>query len=436
MIGVGNAMLNIRRKFTGLSFLVWFSASPTVYAVDINYNIAASLARFDNINRVSNPTQDETVETLTGNLVVSENTANLVLNMNAGVSAINYQNNLQQDRTIYNLNLNSLWIIKPRHFEWMLSDVYTQSVIDPLQNNTQSNRQDVNALNTGPNYYWRLNARNNINLQARYGKVDFENSAGDNERFYSAVRWIYLANSALSLSLNSEAEKLDFKNNSINDYVRSSLYLGANYVRGRNTLEAQAGLTKLDSDSRGSTTGQRYLLAIQNQRTNSSFVRLDYSKGITDSGSQLLSTAGSTGTTQTLANTLSTDVLTLERLTASYNKTLRNGAFFISLNKSTLEYENQITFDQESQGGNIRYTYNFSPISFVDFQASRTDTRFKNFTPVREDTLYRYRINYTYNTSRSLTFSLRFETTERESTDTSNKFKNNGVTASVTYTSR
>lgn len=410
----------------------------TVYAIDVTYGVDLSLARFDNINRQQTPpAEKEWVETVTGRLNLVENSADLTANANLSVSSINYRNDQVQDTTVTNLILNSLWIIQPRHFEWFLSDVFTQTVVDPLASNTQSNRQDANAFLTGPNYYWRLNSRHNINFEARLGSIRFENQAGDNDRLTTATRWQYLVNSALTMRLNLEIDKIDLKDDTQSDYTNSNLYLSADYTRGRNTFEAEAGITRIDYDSQDDSTGQRYRLAVDNQRTRTSNIRLEYSRLKTDTGTQLFTATSGTGSIGGVAgSSVANDVFTSENYLLNYNKTLVSGSYRINLSRNELRYETQITLDTIRDAASLQGTYNFSQTSSFTLEGTRTDTTFTNQTPERKDKDYLLRASYIYNVSQELRLSLVYETNERKSTDITSQYEDKSITVTLSYTPR
>ena len=169
-------------------FLVLYSNSAISFAAKVNYNVDLSLTHYDNINQELNPPSDEWVEEITGRVMVRENSSKLVSNVNASLSALHYQNQQQEDAITGELYADALWIVKPKHFEWYALDVFTQTVINPLQSNTQSNRQDTNTFSTGPNYYIRINKLNNLNLEARAGRVTYSDTNEDNNRASTAVR--------------------------------------------------------------------------------------------------------------------------------------------------------------------------------------------------------------------------------------------------------
>ncbi|MFV1985564.1 MAG: hypothetical protein ACC657_18590, partial [Thiohalomonadales bacterium] len=112
-------------------FILMLTCSQAV-AVKIDYQFDLSLARYENILLAPIPAGEEWVNALTGTINVVENSATLVANLNANISKFNYKNNQLQDSTIGNMNLNARWIIEPSRFEWLVQDIFTQTLIDQL----------------------------------------------------------------------------------------------------------------------------------------------------------------------------------------------------------------------------------------------------------------------------------------------------------------
>lgn len=430
-------MLKLRRRHIIFYFVMLVVGSFNVNALEMTYTLGSSIARHDNINLVANPVSEEWVTTLNGTMVITENSPSLVANIGTNISALYYKNKQQQDATVAGLNALGRWIIKPSQFEWFFSDVLSQTAIDPLQSNTQSNRQDTNSFLTGPNYFWRLNSRHNLNFEARMGSVTFTNNVGNNDRTTSAIRWLYKANRTTTNSVNWELEKLNFTDNSVSDYSRQNLYARINYIRARNTYTAEAGVTNINYTSQGQQGGQRYLLSIQNQRTRNSNILFSYSHRITDTGTALLTVPA----TQTIANSTSSltpagDVYTDNRLTFIYTKTTTTGGVVLNLSNSIQDYRTQNIFDVESTTASILPRYNFSQISSLSLEASQTLIKYKNTTPKRKDNDSRLRVIYNYNSGRNIILSLAATHIKRESTDISRNYENNNIMLTFTYTSR
>ncbi len=431
-------MLILWRRYKVLYLVILSVSSLDANALEMTYTLGSSIARHDNINLVANPVSEEWVTTLNGGLILIENSPSLTANVNANIAALYYKNKQQQDATVGGINAIARWIIKPRQFEWFFSDVLSQTAIDPLQSNTLTNRQDTNSFLTGPNYFWRIDSRHNINFEARVGKVNFTNSVGNNDRTTSAVRWLYQANRSTTNSINWEVENLNFTDANVTDYSRQNLYARINYIRARNTYTAEAGVTNIKYASQAQQGGQRYLVSIQNQRTRNSNIQFTYSHRITDTGTALLTAPSTTQTTPNATSILSPagDIYTDDRLTFIYTRNTTTGSLLVNLSNSIQDYRTQNNFDVDSTVVSILPRYNFSQISSLSMEASQTLTKYKNVTPKRTDTDSRLRVIYNYNSGRNVVLSLAATHMKRDSTDVARNYENNNIMLTFTYSSR
>lgn len=419
-----------------IALFILQSFSSLVVAVEIEYGLEVSLANYENIDRTVNPSQDEWVESIIGRISAVENTSDMVANISASIETINYRNNQQEDTTVNNLNANGLWIISPRQFEWFLSDIYSQRIINPLLNNTQSNRQNVNAVSTGPNYYWRLNSKNNLNLEARYENIDFEDTSGDNDRLNSALRWVYLINSSLTGSVNSEIENVKFKGASLNNFIRNNIFVRIDYNKGRNILLAEAGIAEINYEAQNDVATQQYLIALQNQRNSTSNVRFEYVRELTDSSTQLITTLPGMESQNADAAVLNTELYTQDNIILRYSKELSFGDILFDASKYRRKYENQSIYNQQGNIGLIRATYNVSQSSTFDFETRLTNTNYDNLNPKRVDEEVFTRLRHSYVARRNLSLSFSVESVKRKSTDTLNNYKDKMIYISLIYSSR
>lgn len=410
--------------------------SSSVHAVDMTYGMDVSLGRYENINLVSNPVSEEWVQRVRGTFKLVENSSNLIANVDASLSIINYSNNQQQDDVSSNVNALGRWIIKPKQFEWLLSDVYTQTIINQFQSINQSNIQNINVFSTGPNFFLRFNSRNNINFEARVNNVFFENTGGDSNQLSTAIRWLYLTSPALTTSLNAELEKTDYIDIALNDYSRNDAFARFYYKKANSVFAAEAGLTKIEYNNQRETLGNRYLLSIQQQRTSNSDFQLVYRYGLTDTGSFLSSAVLNPLSNSTLSTSLVPDVFTLEELNFNYNKKGKKFSFNINVNQNKYRYENQTALNQHGASVSISPIINISQVSSLRFEAKNTKTTYDNQNPIREDLDYLYRAVYSYKSSKKISLSLSLESEKRISTNVASNYNDNRIIASLIYTSR
>ena len=429
-------MYNVWRSVKFFHFLIIILACSQVKAADVSFGLDFILAKHDNVNLDLISAGDEWVSTITGTIGVIENSSNLIADVNASVSVLNYKNDPSQDTTELDLALNTLWIVNPNRFEWLVSDVYTQTLINPLLSDSQSNREDINIFTTGPNYYLRLNSRHNINFDARFENIYYSSTNGDSDRISTALGWEYRVNSALTNSLNAEFSTLDYKDNTLNDYGRNDLFVRVAYQRGRNRFIAEAGVTKLEFESQDDFSEPRYLLSIQNQRTVNSDIFLEFSHRISDEATEILDDALDPQTDSGTPTSVGTDIFLEDNINIRYNKTTNRFGFFAEIEGVKRNYATQDLLDIHSFQVSIQPTINFSQTASLNLEAMQLTTLYDNSILDREDVDTTYILSYNNSFSRNLRWSLSVETEQRKSTVPLFDYEDNRILATLSYISR
>ena len=429
-------MYNVWRSVKFFHFLIIILACSQVKAADVSFGLDFILAKHDNVNLDLISAGDEWVNTITGTIGVIENSSNLIADVNASVSVLNYKNDPSQDTTELNLALNTLWIVNPNRFEWLVSDVYTQTLINPLLSDSQSNREDINIFTTGPNYYLRLNSQHNINFDARFENIYYSSTNGDSDRISTALGWEYRVNSALTNSLNAEFSTLDYKDNTLNDYGRNDLFVRVAYQRGRNRFIAEAGVTKLEFESQDDFSEPRYLLSIQNQRTVNSDVFLEFSHRISDEATEIIDDALDPLADSATSTSVGTDIFLEDNINIRYNKTTNRFGFFAEIEGVKRNYATQDLLDIHSFQVSIQPTINFSQTASLNLEAMQLTTLYDNSILDREDVDTTYILSYNNSFSRNLRWSLSVETEQRKSTVPLFDYEDNRILATLSYISR
>jgi hypothetical protein len=406
--------------------------SVAIQAAEVDYSVSLIYTSYDNINLDPVPAQKELSTALTGSLSLTETTAQYVTNLFAELVSTDYKNNITQDENTGSLFGDLLWIFHPGQFEWFTSDTFSQARVDILEGSSPDNRQNANAFSTGPNYYIRLNSRNNLNLTARLEEFTFEVVDTDNTRGTSSVQWEYRLNTTSTLSLNYAFEAVRYDNNILNsDFDRNDVFFTANFQKGRNTLELEAGVSNVLSDRANDSDASTYRVALQNERTSTSNIRLEFDKSLTDNSSSLqdLTVGDST-------DSASSDVFVSKTSRLIYSKTLSSGDFNIDANVTTDDYLTQIELDQKLKGTTINVNWNLARASSLSLGASYLNRVLPTtLTGLREDDNYLYRITYRYTARRNIIINLDVETEENISTEAGGEYEDVRIFLSLIYSS-
>ncbi|MFK5948353.1 MAG: hypothetical protein QM500_06250 [Methylococcales bacterium] len=428
----------LRKRITGL-FVVFIYYPVTLFAVDVNYTTGLSYAQYDNINLLTQPPDEkETAHIVNVALTIVEDTSNFSTNVNTRLSATSYVTNQASDQTTGSFIANLNWKIKPGQFEWLLNNTFTQTVIDPLASNAPSNRQNVNVLSTGPDYTIRFNSRNNLEFDARIENYSFEQNR-DNNRATVAARWRHRINSSVNVSLNNLAEIVEFEDEiANNNFHRNDVFLGLNYARALNTLEAQYGSTNITNDNIDDINYDRYLFAINKVNSRTSTMRFSYENRATDTGRLLLnSSATIIDGNPAVGDTASNDLFVDEIISAQYIKSLNRGGYTFQIYKTDREYNRQTNLDIDFEGVLISGVLNLQRGNSITYNLNYVNTLYKDpALSGREDEDYRYGLTYNFRLKRNASVGFSAISQERKSSDLTATYENLALFINLNYFSR
>ena len=307
-------------------------------ALNMNYLASVGYAHYQNINLVNSPQSTVSASMLNGMIEIDENTTNFEGNSSIAISVIDYDNEQSEDINQGEIELHAIWAIKPNSFEWHIDNVLTQLSIDPLLSESPDNMQDANAFSTGPNFVVHVNKINDIHLEARIKRYYYEFNI-DNDRVFSATRWMHNVNGPLVVGVNIENEDVKFDNITTNpDFVRKDYFISVDYVYGSNSFELEAGETNIENNVTSDIVENRLMIAVQNQRSSTSHVRLQYSSSLTDTASQIISVS-TTGIAADVLSSVSNDIYKEDSFSVEYNSLNSGDVFLVSFYGRKNKYE-------------------------------------------------------------------------------------------------
>lgn len=422
-----------RITFTSLLIL----SSYQLHAANVVYNAGVLFGIYENVNLISNPTESEFSQGLNLGLNVLEDSSSLYVNLDANFRSFNYSNNIAADRNNGQLLADLVWRITPGHFEWVLNNNFTQTVVDPLQSNAPANRQNANVFSTGPNYIIRLTPSNNLQLEARVENYSYQQYA-DNNRAATAIRWLHDVNIGLVLSLNNESELARFKNESGNlDFQRNDIFFGVNYARAANALLLEYGVTSIKNEFLDDITSDRYLFSFTNSRTQTSTIQFIYENYLSNTGDQILRLNPTDSNNGLPLNGVANDVFVTENYRLQYNKTITNGDMNFNAYSGTRRYDRTTNLDFDGVGFGANFRWFLKRNSTVIFNYRQLQTDYIEPDPVaaitREDADKTYTIEYRYGIKRNVNVSFQAISLERISTIETRSFEDLRFFISINY---
>lgn len=419
-------------------YLVPLMLPVTLFAAEVNYSVGYTLAHYTNINHVHEPTDSELSNSAHAVASLEEQTPNYNVDLVASAEITQYTNDIATDQNAVQFLGNSLFYILPGRLEWFLADIYTQTSIDVLVSDTPENRQNANALSTGPNYILRLGSRNNLIFEARFEDYYYELASTDNQRLFGAVRWGYEFNSLMSTDINYEAETVSYDDLTDSDYDRNDAFLAFEYHYGRNLLRAEAGYSTISTDSDVDINESRHHILAQNQRTRSSNIQFEHERILSDTSNDLQMAANSNGAIlyDTSSILTSAELYVNTRSSLSYNITDTSGELTLNAERSRADYLLDDTLDQDAKILFLHKLWNLSGFSSVMLDVQYRENDFVTLVPARIDKDYTYTISYRRGLRRNLGLIFRTEYQERISTLSQEDYDNSIFMVTLEYTSR
>lgn len=408
--------------------------SPYVYAVDVSYSAATEITSYENLNLQYQSPGNELSESIRASLSISENTADLVSNLNFEIESINFKENQANDETVFSLLADALLSLSPNRFEWFVSEVYAQTPIDSLIGDISTNRQAASAFSTGPNYHIRINQSNMLTFEVRAGNYQYEIDDADNNRLSGQAIWSLTVNPHLEFSFNYEVESVNFTTENIYvDYERHDSFFAIDIRRGFNLYEVEIGMTNIDYSNTEATNEPRYLLAVETIRNSLSSLRLEAYRSITDTANLLESQIGEELHFYNLTSTNS-DLFVSDVIRVVYNHELSLGSYTIQLNTESNEYENLLQENFDRHGAILRFEWFIRQDKSISFESRFYNIDRYNVAPQSEVNDYYYSLGYRYNANRNIVLNYQASYQERDSINILETYTDTRFMVSLIYT--
>lgn len=406
------------------------------YANELDSAATFTLTSYENIQRIETPQGKELAETVRLSSRWSENSNNLIATISAGVESTRFLEEVEDDRNEGDLNADLLWIISPNRYEWMLTDVYTHTAIDPRLTDTPLNRQYINALSTGPNLRWRIARTTYINILPRIEDYRFENDLLNNQRANTRIEWIQKPAEGTEYGIDVLYETTKYTSSRLveSDYDQIDFNLNFSHMKNNLLVEARSGITNIDSNNYESDNKSQYRLYIDNQRTRTSNIEITFGKDVSDTSSTVSSLDADAEQQVLLA--ASSDIYTNKFLSVAYNKAYRNLDFMLEVEKRDDDYFTQNDLDRKVESATFSMQWINTRNSRFKFIYNKSEAEYPLDINNRFDDDLRRSLEYVYKTNTSLSYILSIFDITRDSTAPNESFEDTVLMISITYATR
>jgi hypothetical protein len=149
------------------------------------------------------------------------------------------------------------YALVPERLIWVLRDDFGQATLDAFTPTTPNNLEDVNYVSTGPDLDLRLGGTGFLKATARYANAYYQTSPFDSNRLLATLAAGLQLSARSTVSLNGAAERILFKNTTVNnDFDRYSAFARYEVQGARTTFALDLGGTRVEQkgDATGVTT--------------------------------------------------------------------------------------------------------------------------------------------------------------------------------------
>lgn len=239
---------NGRSTAAGVMVAGLLAGAPPAFAADLSYGAYLGLGYTDNVTRVSDGKQDETIATLGGQLRLNHESRRLDANIASRLEYREYLDGIYDSEVIGNLIAKGVLDIVEERFTWTLDDTFGQSTQNQFAPVTPDNRENVNHLSTGPDFTLPFGSRNKLILRGRYVDVHYEDSDLGNQRTRGEFALRRDVSAASSASLNVNTEQVSFDDEAqLGEYDHDEGYLSYNVDAARTRFSVDGGVTQIRS---------------------------------------------------------------------------------------------------------------------------------------------------------------------------------------------
>jgi hypothetical protein len=220
---------------------------------DFSLGVRTGLGYTDNVTRVRENGESESLATLGLRFGYDEHTAKLNADARANLSYVEYLGDSYSGEIVGGLSGKAQAMLIEDRLGWTVQDEFNQSQINAFGRESTDNRENVNLLETGPDLLLNLGNRNHLDLSARYGNVWFEKSDVGSSRYAGNARISHDVSPQTSVGISYKYEHVDFQSQTIaalsgGNYDRQEVQADYIGVIGRTDFSMGAGYSTVDSE--------------------------------------------------------------------------------------------------------------------------------------------------------------------------------------------
>lgn len=149
-------------------------ANPAL--AELSWSVDAGVGHTDNATLVDSNPESDTISSFGGEIDYQLKGVRTDASLNAQGNYEHYIDGTFDDDLQGSARGNVVFGVVPDTFFWTVEDTFGQIATNQFEPVTPDNRQNINDFRTGPDFVVRLGAQSDLEFQARYGDVRYEDS--------------------------------------------------------------------------------------------------------------------------------------------------------------------------------------------------------------------------------------------------------------------
>jgi hypothetical protein len=222
-------------------------AAAGARAAQPGYEISVGVIESDNIQRLNTGGTHDTIIEQEFQLQWAEQRPRLDASVNADLSHLTYVPRTFADEVVGNLIGQGRFALIQQALFWNISDNFGQGSTNPLAAVTPTTRENINYFNTGPEALLPLGGSANLlALKANYGRVNYQKSPLDSQRYSGGVGFVHRLSPSAEVSFNVSDERVNYSNNTVTpDYSSQEAFAHFDAKGARTVLALDVGYGRL-----------------------------------------------------------------------------------------------------------------------------------------------------------------------------------------------
>ncbi len=402
-------------------------------SMQVNYSLEGGMEYTDNATLISTDPISSAIRRfdVIADINHSSNTVSFVFRPR--INVYNYQNDLLNDQTFYYLDSSLLFEIIPNGFRWSFDDYLGQTTIDVADPVTPFNTQTTNAFLTGPDFIFKFNNTNRIELLLRYADIYYELEDLDNERYGGLLKLVSEPNNYAEYSLNLDSADIKYDNTVLNEnYTRNDLYFTVKRLTNVATISLDAGYTRIDREISNELNGFIGKFESQININSRSNLNVYAHAQYTDSSRNFLQSRLLREELRVYDTQISPDIFYEKYIYAGYDWRDDANTINIELSKANQDYKEPTNeLDRTIKRASISFNRSITRLTSLYFTAIWQNSYYSSVFVDDKDNDYLLGIDYRL--SRSFVFRIGLGHRERNSNDIIRNYEENHGFMSIRF---